>query len=95
MNVPTVIFWNPNDWQLRDSAIPFFDMLKLVGILHDTPKSAADHINAIWEDVGLWWESDILQCTLETFKRRYCDISNGSIVTRINDTFKEITEDCH
>ena len=40
-NVPTILFWNPSYEQLRASARPFFDDLRRVGILHDTPESAA------------------------------------------------------
>ena len=41
MNVPTVIFWNPAYWELHDSAVPYFEELKRVGIFHQTPESAA------------------------------------------------------
>ena len=91
MNVPTVMFWNPNHWELRDSAFPFFDMLKDVGILHDTPESAAEHVNAIWEDVDFWWESEILQETLKSFKKRYSHIPKDGIVNQVSYALKEAT----
>jgi len=72
MNVPTVIYWNPNHWELRDSAIPYFESLKSVGIFHETPEIAARHVAAIWDDVEAWWSSAEVQEVLVRFKRHYC-----------------------
>ena len=91
MNIPTIMFWNPNHWELRDSAIPFFDRLKEVGILHDTPESAAEHVNTIWEDVNSWWEGDILQETLKSFKKRYSHLPKEGIVNQVSYALKEAT----
>jgi putative transferase (TIGR04331 family) len=91
MNVPTVMYWNPNHWELRDSAIPFFDKLKDVGILHDTPESAAEHVNAIWEDVNFWWEGDIVQEALKSFIKRYSHIPKDGIVNQVSYALKEAT----
>lgn len=76
MNVPTVIFWNPNHWELRDSAIPYFENLKSVGIFHETPESAARHVAAIWDDVDSWWTSLDVQKAVKSFKERYCRTDN-------------------
>jgi putative transferase (TIGR04331 family) len=72
MDVPTVIFWNPSHWELRDSAVPYFDDLKRVGIFHDNPGSAARHVAAIWDDVDAWWTSPAVREVVERFKARYC-----------------------
>ena len=72
MNIPTVIYWNPSHWELRDSAIPYFEELKRVGIFHETPESAAHHVAAIWNDIDAWWSSPATREVLEHFKRRYC-----------------------
>jgi len=74
MDVPTVIFWNPNHWELRDSAIPYFEELKRVGIFHETPESAARHVAAIWDDIDAWWTSSAVREVLEHFKARYCHL---------------------
>ena len=57
MNIPTVIFWDPTFWEIRESAKPFFEKLKKVGVFHENPSSAAKHINLIWENVEKWWQS--------------------------------------
>ena len=74
MNVPTVMFWNPNHWEVRDSAKPYFDDLKKVGIFHETPESAALHVSEVWDDVDGWWKSKPVRKALDQFKSQYCDI---------------------
>jgi len=79
MNVPTVIFWDPLNWELRDTAIPFFEELKRVNIFHETPESAASHVAAIWDNVNYWWESKEVRDILLRFKNEYSDLSNNLI----------------
>ena len=88
MNVPTVIYWNSNHWELRNSAIPYFNKLREVGIFHDTPQSAAQHVNEIWEDVNLWWESDAVQDALKSFKTRYCFLPDN-LLDRVEGALKD------
>jgi putative transferase (TIGR04331 family) len=71
-NVPTVIYWNPKHWELRESAEPYFGDLRRVGIFHETPESAAHHVAAIWDDVDAWWSSTAVREVLGRFKERYC-----------------------
>ena len=46
-NFPTIIFWNPTLFELRDSAQPYYDELRKASILHDTPESAAIKVNEV------------------------------------------------
>lgn len=89
MNVPTIIFWNSNHWELRDSAIPYFEDLKRVGIFHETPESAARHVAAIWDDVDAWWTSSVVQKELERFKAHYCD-QPEVLLDRIEHALREV-----
>ena len=57
-NVPTIMFWNPAHWELRADAIPYLELLKSVGIFHETPESAAQKMTAVWDDVASWWGSE-------------------------------------
>jgi putative transferase (TIGR04331 family) len=66
-NFPTVIFWNPEHWELRSSAKPYFDELRNVGILHDTPGSAAAKVNAISHDPTSWWNQPEIQKAKDQF----------------------------
>lgn len=71
MNVPTIIFWNMDRWQIRDSAIPYFNELKRVGIFHESPESAAGHVSKIWNNVSAWWESEEVKTVVKLFCERY------------------------
>jgi putative transferase (TIGR04331 family) len=68
-NIPTIMFWNPNHWELRESAIPYFDKLRTVGVLFDTPESAAAKVAEVWSDVAGWWG----QSEVQEARRFFCD----------------------
>lgn len=71
MNIPTIMFWNQDHWELRDNAIPYFDRLKKVGIFHETPESAAHQMMWVWDDVAAWWNSENVQTVRQEFCYRY------------------------
>lgn len=71
-DIPSVLYWDPKVSTLRDSAVPYFERLKQVGILHESPESAAAHVSAVWDDVEAWWLSPAVRDALESFKARYC-----------------------
>jgi putative transferase (TIGR04331 family) len=71
LNFPTIMFWNPNHWELRDSAQPYFEKLKSVGIFHETPESAARQMAQVWDDVSGWWQSSAVQSVRKEFCDRY------------------------
>ena len=89
MNVPTVMYWNPRHWELRDSAVPYFEDLKRVGIFHETPESAARHMTSIWNDVDGWWSSAQVREALARFKTRYCFLPDD-LLDRIECELREI-----
>ena len=70
-NVPTVCYWNPEFFSIAPQAAPFFDSLADCGIFHDQPDSAAEHINAIWDDVAGWWESVPVQKARNEWKNQF------------------------
>lgn len=94
MNVPTVMYWNPNYWELRDSAIPYFDELRRVGIFHETPQSAARHVTAIWDDVDAWWTGQPVQEVLERFKARYCNLPDN-LLDHVEQVLREVISVAH
>ena len=77
LNIPTVIFWNPQQCELRDDAIPIFKALEGAGIFHQTPEDAAKHIASIWWSVDHWWNSADVQSTRQLFCRNYAHIPDG------------------
>ena len=59
-NIPTVAFWDNNQWELRDQAIPYYNELINCEILFFDPKLAAQKINKVWDPDHLneWWHNE-------------------------------------
>jgi putative transferase (TIGR04331 family) len=74
-NFPTLMFWNPSNWELKPEAEPYFALLKAAGIYHETPESAAEHIALIWNDVTTWWGSKAVQDARKFFCDAYASPS--------------------
>lgn len=89
MNIPTILFWDSKHWELRESAIPFFDDLKHVGIFHDTPESAAKHVTKIWGGIEDWWNDEELRLVLDRFKNNFCYLPD-KLLSSIKKTLNEI-----
>jgi putative transferase (TIGR04331 family) len=70
INFPTIIFWNPKHWELRDTASPYFERLKSAGIFHETPESAAMQMALVWDDIAGWWQSELVQAA----RQHFCDV---------------------
>lgn len=70
-NVPTIIFWNEEHWEISEDAKPYFDLLKSVGIFHDSPTGAANHLTNIWDNTEGWWFLDSVQEARLVFCNQY------------------------
>jgi putative transferase (TIGR04331 family) len=66
-NVPTVLVYEHDLWPLCRTAEPFFHGLQDNGILFHDLDDAARHIEAHWNDIDGWWQSDGVQ----TARRRW------------------------
>lgn len=76
-NFPTVMFWNPEHWEIKPSALPYFDELRRVGILHDTQESAAALVNEIYPDPASWWKQPEIQRAKDQFCFQFARTSNS------------------
>lgn len=90
MNVPTVIFWNPKFWELRDSATPYFEDLRRVCVFHDTPASAARHVAAVWDDVNGWWNHPEVRESVRRFMARYTSLPDD-LLDRVKHALLDTT----
>ena len=79
MNHPTVIIWNPEYFELRDEAKPFFDELREAKILFYDMQAAAKHINKIYLEPMSWWSSRSVQMARETFCSQYAFCPENSL----------------
>ena len=69
--IPTVMFWNPEFWELSESAQPYFDALRQARVLFEDPVTCASHLNSIWNDVPTWWASSDVQRAVTEFRAQY------------------------
>lgn len=95
-NFPTVMFWNPERWELKPEAVEHFSLLKAVGICHETPESAAKHIASIWNDVSAWWCSSPVQGARKTFCDTYVSDTDNivgrlAIILQEESTFSRVS----
>lgn len=74
-NIPTVIFWDPVFLAIRESAEPFFDRLRAVGVVHETPESAAAWVQHVYDDVAGWWFAAGTQDAVQAFRQEFTRIS--------------------
>ena len=70
-NMPTILFWNPNHWELNNLTKSLFQNLENEKIFHSTPESAAEHLIKIWDDVDSWWFSRNVQRSVKDFKKTF------------------------
>ena len=72
LDVPTVIFWNTEMWELTEIARPAFKRLSAVGVFFDNPIEAARHVSEVWGDVGSWWTNADVREAVEAFSFQFC-----------------------
>ena len=77
MNTPTVLFWEFNSDNERETATPYFDLLRKAGILFHDPCEAAEHVNAIWHDVQGWWRQPEVQKAKDEFCHQFARTSKN------------------
>lgn len=91
LNMPTVLFNNPETNRLRPEAQPYFDLLKNAGILFETPEAAAAAVASVYQDVETWWNAPERQRAVRGFCEKFARKSPNAI-SIWSDEFKKITE---
>lgn len=86
-NMPTILFWNPNHWEIKDESVEYFQKLVNVNILHHSPHSAAKHLENIWNHIDDWWGSDHVQKAVKDFNKQYSN-NNIDIISSIAKQLK-------
>ncbi len=67
-NVPTLIYWDENFWEIPKNYECDFKELKSAGIYHNSIDSFLKVLEDNWEDVGSWWYDPRLQ----EIRRGFC-----------------------
>ena len=71
LNMPTMCFWRGGLDHLLPVAKPYYELLRDVGIIMDTPQQAASKVTEHWDQIGKWWENDALQAARREFCEQY------------------------
>jgi putative transferase (TIGR04331 family) len=79
LNIPTILYWDPSKFIMRSDVLPLLDELKNVGVLHESPESAASMINQIFNDPLSWWMQESVQKAKDKFCNRFAKISKNWI----------------
>ena len=72
-NIPVIAFWDPLSNAIDENALPLFNELKKFGIVHENPKSAADHLNFVYNDIDAWWNNPNLQKSRENWINNFAN----------------------
>jgi putative transferase (TIGR04331 family) len=78
-NIPTLAFWQNGFDHLENNAIPNYQALVDAGIIHFSPKSVANKVNAIWNDVDGWWSQSHVQKARKEFCELYAKTSHNPL----------------
>lgn len=78
-NIPTLAFWQGGLNHLRESALPHYQSLIDVGIVHLSAQSASMHISEAWGDIEGWWYSTKVQDARVNFCKYYANISKEPV----------------
>lgn len=78
-NIPTVVFWRPELFELTVAAEKEFARLEEANIFFKCPLGAASHVNAVWNDVNEWWQKDYVRDAVREFCQTYGQQNPGLI----------------
>jgi putative transferase (TIGR04331 family) len=70
-DIPTILFWDPQRWEMRPAAAEDFSALQDARILHVTPDSAAAHLRDVFDDPDRWWRDAAVRKAADRFRSRY------------------------
>jgi len=86
-DLPTILFWNPNHWEIRPEARSKFELLRSAKILWDTPEEAAAHLLRVYDKVEEWWRGRSVQDARLEFVNRFA-LTDPQWVTKWADAFR-------
>lgn len=86
-NKPTLLFW-PNDDLFKEDILPYFDLLRSVGILFDSPEIAANSLVEINIDIEKWWYEPSRQNAVKKFCNQFARQKRWDAKSWVNELLK-------
>ena len=70
-NFPTILMLDPQTHPIRENCQNLFSRMQSVGLVHESPKSASEHITNIWSDTNTWWLEKEIQDLVAEYLYRF------------------------
>ena len=93
---PTILLYKPEFWKFTSDFDNLINKLKRANILFDNPAAAAKHLNKVWDNVNIWWESKEVQSVRNQFfseacdsREKYLDIWKNFLISQENEYFQK------
>lgn len=78
-DIPTLLYWSLEHFEIRDSCRSLFDVLRTAGIFHDSAESCAKQIEKISDNPQAWWNSDKVKDAVALLRSRFAN-TQGDVV---------------
>jgi len=75
LDIPTIMYWDPELFSIRESAISIFDELKECGLLQSNPEQIAKFLDENFNTIDLWWNSQ----KVELVRRKFMSIYGNKV----------------
>jgi putative transferase (TIGR04331 family) len=86
LDIPTIIFLDPEHWRISQYAYPYVMRLKEAGLFFESAEDAANQVNQIWDDAVVWWHSTKVQDAVLEFLEVFAN-SDQKTLTNIRRIF--------
>lgn len=72
MDIPTIVFWNKDDWKLRDETKSYFEKLEEKGVFFSSIDEVLVFLNFLdGFDINTWWNEPSRKQVVNQFINRY------------------------
>jgi putative transferase (TIGR04331 family) len=86
LDIPTIIFLDPEHWRISQFAYPHMMRLKEAGLFFESAEDAANQVNQIWDDAVVWWHSTKVQDAVLEFLEVFAN-SDQKALTNVRRIF--------
>ena len=87
--IPSVVFINPDYYEVKDSYTSLFLSLVDIGVLHHSSKSCAQFVEQIWDSVDAWWSNPVTIQVIDEFLRVF-GYTSSTPITELSQVILEI-----
>ena len=79
LNIPCILFIENENWFVEEYGLKEFENLKRNNLLITNFESLEAFFNEKYVDIDIWWDSFIVQNTINTFLEIYANISTKNL----------------